>query len=254
MATSRTYTDVEQQLRAWQRKQEKKVVVSCMDWQNIESNLPLLIPIIGITLVTCFVFMLIPFIGRMKSGKQNPGLACRYSANLGSSRALLFASRFNAPLFSAFLTIWLLLCLANVVFYLMQVAANDPTWAERVLTTPDGFLEPMVLLYIVQYWGISSLLIHVIFTSHHYMVGCMASFLPFLVSFYQATRLQGDEVDDWPVIAIKVALLFSFFATVAFTVPWMQNEYRIAMREIDAHTSRALGLRRKTEKMPERKK
>ncbi|RNF06347.1 hypothetical protein TraAM80_04045 [Trypanosoma rangeli] len=251
---SRGAPDVEQQLRAWQQTHDRKTAVSYMEWRNLEANLLLLVPAGGVTLATCLAFTLIPFIGRGRTAKQGPGLARRYAANLHSSRALLFASRFNPPLFSAFLTVWLLLCLATLVFQLMQLASDDPTWAERVSTTPDGLLNSTVFLYVLQYWGISSLLIHILFTSRHYMIGSVASLPPFLVSFYQAMRLTGNEEDAWAILAVKATLAISLLVTVAFTAPWLQNEYHIVMQGIDAQTSRALGFRRKVEENAERKK
>ncbi|RNF00538.1 uncharacterized protein Tco025E_08773 [Trypanosoma conorhini] len=254
LGMSRSVTDVEEQLRAWQQTHEKKTAVSCMEWRNLEANLLLLFPVVGVTLVTCFVFTLVPFIGRRHAAKEGLGLARRYAANLRRSRALVFASRFNPPLFSAFLTVWLLLCAANAVFQLMRLAADDPTWAERVLTTSDGFLTPAVLLYVAQYWGISSLLIHVLFTPRRYVIGSAVSVPPFLVSFYQTLRVTGEEVDAWPGTVVKATLAVSILTMVAFTVPWLHNEYRIAMQGIDAQTSLALGFRGQAEEKSKVKK
>ncbi|KAH9601145.1 hypothetical protein LSM04_003912 [Trypanosoma melophagium] len=250
----RSKIDVETQLRAWQKLHKKNVPVSIMNWENLELNIPIIVPLIIVTLVTCLAIMMVPLVGSSGSKKSELALPKRYATNLIRSRALLFASCFNPLFFSLFLTVWLLLCAINAVFQLMRVASRDPEGARNVAESSGAFFQPTVLLFILQYWGITCLLIHILFSAEYYVIGSVTSFLPFLVCFYQAMALRGDEVDQWPVLGINVGLLLSFVVTVAFTVPWLKNEYRIAVRDLNAHTTNVLGYRSKTEKMLEQKK
>ncbi|KEG07184.1 hypothetical protein DQ04_10631030 [Trypanosoma grayi] len=251
----RSNLDVEAQLRAWQKTQAKEVPVSFMEWHNLESNLPIVLPLAAVTLVTCIIITLVPFIGRGKSAKSGAGIAHQYAAGLAGTRALIFASRFNPFAFSAFITVWLLLSATNTVFCLMQAASTAATPAATFSETLDGFLKPAVILFVIQYWAITSLLIHVLFTAHRYYIGSAASFPPFLVSFYQVASLKGNEVDRWPVTTVNAALVISVATAIAFTVPWIKNEYRIAMRDLNANAASTLGYRKKVvEKKGEKKR
>ncbi|ORC88974.1 uncharacterized protein TM35_000141850 [Trypanosoma theileri] len=251
---SRNKIDVETQFRAWQKEQKKNVPVSFMDWQNLELNMPVVVPLLIVTVITSLLIMMVPFVGRNGSKKSRFDLGRRFAKNLPKSRALLFASWFNPFVFSTFLAVWIVLCAINAVFQLMRVASTDPEGTKNVVQTTAAFFQPAVLLFILQYWGITCLLIHVVFSAEYYIIGSAMSFLPFLASFYQAMALSGDEVDHWPVLCINMGLLLSFGVTVAFTVPWLKNEYRIAMRDLNAHTTNVLGYHRKAEKVVEQKK